>query len=114
MGMSYAESDDGFVWRKRRWGCQDRGHDTNILSQAIGRQERGSDAVFYECFGVSLNRFSDDPARVFILAILESNGATPGPGPKIRFIAASGAGWVSRQPDGIHWTPATPLRRLDL
>lgn len=111
MGMSYAESDDGVVWRKPALGLvKIDGHDTNILftGDPDGKGE-GATPFFYECFGVSLNRFSDDPARRFILGYLGIQRGYSGPDEDPFHRGERRGLGVAFSPDGIHWTPATPF-----
>lgn len=110
-GMSYAESDDGVVWRKPKLGLvKIDGHDTNVLltGDADGKGESPM-PFFYECFGVSANQSNDDPGRRFILGYLgiQRNYSGPGEDPFHRG-ERRGLG-VAFSPDGIHWTPETPF-----
>lgn len=110
-GMSYAESDDGVVWRKPKLGLvKIDGQDTNVLFTAdVKGKGEGAMPFFYECFGVSAYRSGNDPERRFVLGYLGIQRDYSGPGEDPFHRGERRGLGVAFSPDGIRWTPSMPF-----
>jgi hypothetical protein len=105
MGVGYAESDDGIIWRKPRFNLTLlEGAPSNILFTKKNKTE-GPDAFpfFYELFGVHRDDRDPDPARRYKMGFLDIDW---------KYAGSDGDPWhkgqrrglgVAASPDGIHW-----------
>lgn len=105
MGVGYAESYDGVVWRKPPLDlAMIDGERSNILFRKKSKTE-GPPGMpyFYELFGVHRDDQERDPARRYKMGFLEIEWKYSGPeGDPWHKGQRRGLG-VAGSPDGIHW-----------
>jgi len=105
MGVGYADSEDGIVWRRPRFDLTlIDGNGSNILFTKKNKTE-GPDALpfLYEPFGVHRDDKEPDPGRRYKMGFLDIDW---------KYKGSAGDPWhkgqrrglgVAGSPDGIHW-----------
>jgi hypothetical protein len=106
--VSYAEGDDGLVWRKPRFDLVTLdGHGTNIIvRQGAGEGQPGALPWFYEVFGV--HKDTRDGARPFKMGYLSIQRDYSGPGGDPFHGGQRRGLGVADSADGIHFASVNP------
>ncbi len=105
-GVSYAESEDGIVWRKPLLGLHlVNGEDTNILIDRNATEGTPNYIPqFYELFGVHKVDQPENPDARYVMGYLSLQPDYSGPDEDPFHKGQRRGLGVATSPDGIHWT----------